>query len=118
VLKNKVVFKYFSVPTQPPSSITYSNFTSTSSATFKWGPIPQGHVNGILRGYQVTYKQIMQSELEVAEATTMSISLGPNNLSLELHDLQAHSIYRVEIAGVTDAGVGIAQTINIGTDVT
>jgi hypothetical protein len=57
----------------------------------------------------------MQSELEVAEATSMSISLGPKNFSLGFHDLQAHSIYKVEIAGVTtDAGVGIAQTIFTG----
>ncbi|XP_031571664.1 uncharacterized protein LOC116305831 [Actinia tenebrosa] len=103
------------VPSQPPSNITYKNFTSTSSATIHWDTIPLGHLNGILQGYQVTYKQIMQSELPVEEATDVTKNLGPNSSSLELNDLQAHSIYQVEIAAVTDAGIGVAHTIFLET---
>lgn len=40
--------------------------------------------------------------------------LGPNNRSLVLTGLKAHSVYQVEIAGVTDVGVGVAQTIFTG----
>ncbi|XP_031571663.1 uncharacterized protein LOC116305830 isoform X2 [Actinia tenebrosa] len=103
------------VPSQPPSNITYSNFTSTSSATIHWNPIPLGHVNGILQGYQLTYTLVTQSELDVEDGTSTTRFIGPNNRSLELIDLQAHSIYRVEIAGINDVGIGVAQTVYVET---
>ena len=102
------------VPSRPPSNVTSTNFTSTSSATINWGPIPLGHVNGRLRGYQLIYTLLVASEIKIFAATSDTVSIGPRSFTLELQGLRAHSIYRVGIAGVTDAGVGVAEVIYVG----
>ena len=56
----------------------------------------------------------MQSELEVEAGTTTTEILGPSNRSLEMKYLQAHSIYRVKIAGINKVGVGLPQIVYVG----
>lgn len=106
--------EYIIVPSLPPSNVTSSNLTSTSSSTLKWGPIPRGYINGLLIGYRIKYTLTMSSENEVDEADSITIDSGPGVLSIQLQGLQANSVYMVTIAGVNDVGVGPEDVVYIG----
>ncbi|XP_048583376.1 protein sidekick-1 [Nematostella vectensis] len=42
------------VPTLPPENVMVFN-TSTTSLKLQWGEIPSGHLNGVLRAFNITY---------------------------------------------------------------
>ena len=75
-----------------------------TSITVKWEPIPQDSRNSRLKGYRVRYQQTfsngfygdVKSELWMRSATRAT-----------LEDLEKDSVYRIEIAGETNLGIGL-----------
>ncbi|XP_048586965.1 uncharacterized protein LOC5496379 isoform X2 [Nematostella vectensis] len=103
-------------PTLPPSSVFYKNMTSISSLSIHWTPVPRDHINGVLLGYIVTYRQSHFSQIPVLHgAVTMRLTVGAEALSVTLGNLTANSIYLISIAGFTERVTGPAISFHAET---
>jgi len=94
-------FFYLStVPSKPPDNITaYS--TSSSSITITWSPISEKDAMGKLLGYLVQYKEAWTLE------SYYNTSLQATAVSAVIKGLKVLTLYRIQIAGFTSAGVGV-----------
>jgi len=70
-----------------------------STLYINWNAISIGFVPGILRGYQITYKQYFDN-------TTITTRTAPDLLQRTLLNLIPNTWYWIEIAGFTNAGLG------------
>ncbi|XP_048584826.1 deleted in malignant brain tumors 1 protein isoform X2 [Nematostella vectensis] len=89
-----------SVPSAAPE-ITRVAVISLRSVKVTWLPIPQSRVNGVLRGYHVTYNKLDESLVTRTEETT-----GPDIRDFVLLDLAKGPSYEVRVAGFTSKGTG------------
>lgn len=91
------------VPTEAPSNPNAVALDSTS-ARINWGPVPQEHHHGIIRGYRIFYrKDGNDTELvkESAEAANSTLLLS----------LAKAAKYRVKLLAFTSAGEGKASEL-------
>lgn len=75
-----------------------------SSIAVKWEPVPQGSRNGPLIGYRLEYRQIFNNG---SDGEVKFILLGKLAAEATLMKLDEASVYRIEVAGVTVAGIGV-----------
>ena len=88
------------VPSKPPDNITaYS--TSSSSIMITWSPISDEDAMGKLLGYLVQYKEAWTLE------SYYNTSLQATAVSAVIKGLKVLTLYRIQIAGFTSAGVGV-----------
>ena len=83
-------------PSAPPASVRVSEVTS-SSITVQWEPVDCIHRNGDITGYSVQY--------ESGSTQTMSVS-GGNVTEVMISSLMPSTIYSIQLAAETSAGVG------------
>ena len=75
-----------------------------SSITVKWEPVPQGSRNGLLMGYQVRYRKSFSNGSDGGIKTIFWRQ--PAN-EITLFHLDKASLYSIEVAGRTSAGIGV-----------
>ena len=97
------LFLFVSVPSYPPINLTTFN-TSSTSIHVQWGPVPKEHVNGVLRGYHVIFKESRSSVTDVTIVTVDNATL-----SVELKNLSEFREYLIHVSGFTVAGDGNAS---------
>ncbi|XP_048583941.1 uncharacterized protein LOC5510390 isoform X2 [Nematostella vectensis] len=92
------------VPDEPPTNITTFN-TSSTSIHVAWGPVPEGHHNGIILGYKVFFK---------INASTESINnviiSNASQLNIEISGLGKYELYSIWILAFTVKGNGNVST--------
>ena len=94
------MFLFSTVPSKPPDNITaYS--TSSTSIMITWSPISEKDATGKLLGYLVQYKKVWTQE------SYHNISLQATAVSAVIKGLKVFTLYRIQIAGFTSAGVGV-----------
>ena len=91
------------MPSAPPANV-HLQFVGLSSITVKWEPVPQGSRNGRLIGYQVRYQPTFSNGSH-GEIKTISRMWLVNKATL--NNLEKDSVYRIEVAGETSAGIGV-----------
>ena len=97
---SKPFFYSSAVPSKPPDNITaYS--TSSTSIMITWSPISEKEAMGKLLGYLVQYKEAW------TPGNYNNISLQASAVSAGIKWLKALTLYRIQIAGFTSAGVGV-----------
>ena len=67
-------------------------------------------MHGILTGYTVTYRAVKNPNKKLDEKEK-NITVGPNTLSLELHDLSSFTIYSIVIRAFTRKGNGTPSAV-------
>ncbi len=92
---------YFSLaPDAPPGNVTALS-PDSSRIIVTWTPIPDDSVNGILQGYRVFYRSLLD------DGNNYTVTVGPSTLKATINeDLNYTDIYEVRVAGFTNAGVG------------
>ena len=83
-----------SVPSAAPKLLSFSS--NITAIKFSWAPIPQKHVNGILRGYYVIYWQWPR-----ASPDNLVIQVNQSTLSVVITGLQENTTYGIRLAGLT-----------------
>ena len=78
-----------------------------------WGPVPDGFVQGILRGYRIYFKKI-QDMGRPASSGTRVITIGPNEYETIITLLNNFAIYSMEITAFTIKGEGPRTKITEG----
>lgn len=74
----------------------------------KWNHVPQGFRNGILDGYKVKYGQTFSNgSYSEVKFLTVFEGMQRHTLKATLTDLEKDTEYRIEVAGVTDGGIGV-----------
>lgn len=74
----------------------------TNSVNVYWSPIANDSVNGVLRGYKVFYRSLLD------EGMYSVVTVGPSTLQVFISDNFIYSdIYEVSVAGFTDVGLGV-----------
>ena len=70
----------------------------------KWEPVPKDSLNGPLKGYQVRYRQTYSngSDGEIKTGSWFKFATEAT-----LVDLEKDSVYKIEVAGETNAGIGV-----------
>ena len=103
----------FSAPDRPPVSVDITGNSSTS-ITLEFGPPTEEHLNGILRGYKILYREAATG----AENKTVNVTLktqskrrrrrdinaqskAENRSQFELNNLKPFTYYVVRVAAVT-----------------
>ena len=82
---------------------------SSTSLQVAWTPPPRDQVNGILLGYNVTYKKAGEtSASEQYINTTFNFTV--------LSGLEKFAVYEVTVSAFTKVGRGPAGNINASTD--
>ena len=84
------------VPGAAPDNVTALS-PSPHSISVEWKPLEQAEWNGILRGYLIQYS-IVDSQVNSQQLTSL---LPPNTTSYLLQNLQASTIYHIQVAAVT-----------------
>lgn len=82
------------VPSAAPKLLSFSS--NITAIKFSWAPIPQKHVNGILRGYYVIYWQWPR-----ASPDNLVIQVNQSTLSVVITGLQENTTYGIRLAGLT-----------------
>ena len=92
---------YFSVPTDPPGNVTVLS-PDSSTINVSWSHIANDSVNGVLQGYKVFYRSLLD------DGNYSVVSVGPTTLQVIIsRNFIYTDIYEVRVAGVTRAGVGV-----------
>nr|XP_033785098.1 interleukin-6 receptor subunit beta-like [Geotrypetes seraphini] len=87
------------VPRTGPANITIQKITK-HMAVVKWTEIPDEDCLGFLRGYRIYYTDTLRNK-------TLDITLNTSSYTSHLlTNLSEHTFYKVEIAGITQAGEG------------
>lgn len=96
----------------PSESPPNTNVRATSSTTIevRWQPINQGHVHGILLGYEVRYAK--HDEIPLTWETE---ALDVGILRIVLSDLAKFSPYKVVVCAKTSKGCGKEYTTIVHT---
>lgn len=89
------------VPSEPPGYVTAIS-PDTSTISVSWTHIANDSVNGVLRGYKVFYRSLLE------DGNYSTINVGPSTLQATIsEDLIYNHIYEVSVAGYTNAGDGV-----------
>ena len=102
---NNLFYFSFTAPDGPPRSfLVDGNFPT--SLSLQWSPPLLEHQNGIIVGYQVSWKlpQEGQSDAPLGTATTESTTYT-------IVDLDSSTIYNLSVAAFTKVGIGPAKSI-------
>lgn len=76
-----------------------------------WQPIRDlYYVHGILLGYTVTYRAVRNPNKELEEEEK-SITVGPNTLYAELHQLSSFTTYSIQVRAFTKKGNGTPSAV-------
>ncbi|XP_048584451.1 uncharacterized protein LOC5515158 isoform X2 [Nematostella vectensis] len=95
-------------PSLAPVGLAAQNTSSTSLLIY-WGPVPSGHVHGILRGYIVYYTRVNTSNTNFTAVNT--------TIHTTLYGLMKYTRYRVTVTAFTIKGEGpLADNITVSTD--
>ncbi|CAJ1070418.1 interleukin-31 receptor subunit alpha [Xyrichtys novacula] len=89
-------------PVSAPTNISTINVT-LDSVVLQWSPIPEEDTRGFLLGYIIRYAKYRHTGTRTEE----SITVDPMLDTCELKNLESGTAYKVQIAGVTKAGVGV-----------
>ena len=82
---------------------------SSTSLQVAWTPPPKDQVNGILLGYNVTYKKAGETTAnEQYINTTLNFTV--------LNGLEKFTVYEVTVSAFTKVGRGPAGNVNASTD--
>ena len=90
-------------PSAPPANV-HLQCVGLSSITIMWEPVPQDSRSGPLKGYRVRYRQSF-SHGSYGEIKTGFWLISATKATL--NDLEKDSVYRIEIAGETNVGIGV-----------
>ena len=92
---------YSVVPSKPPGNVTVLS-AHESAITVTWSPIRNESVNGMLLGYKVYHRSILD------DGSYSTITVGPTALKTIISDnLRYTDIYEIKVAGFTRVGVGV-----------
>lgn len=104
-------FLLFSVPSRPPINMTAFN-TSSTSINVTWEPVPDDHVNGIVLGYRLFYKQADKAIDDFSNLTVNSTVF-----SIELESLEFYTKYELQLLAFTVVGDGnVSEPVYCMTD--
>ena len=78
-----------------------------------WGPVPDGFVHGILRGYRIYFKKAREMGRTATSATRV-IAVGPNEYQATITLLNNFAMYTLEITAFTIKGEGPRTEIKEG----
>ena len=81
-----------SVPVRGPRLLSINS--TTTSVKLRWAAIPQRHVNGILRGYDVIINAVHYR-------MTSALQVNASSLGVEVPGLRRNTTYRVRLRGFT-----------------
>ena len=102
--------RYFLVPSVPVPNITLTDMVSTEWFSVRWGKIPEEYVNGILRGYRLTYYLSYRASLPIGgELKKMQQDFNIYTYHYKVTGLVNYAVYNVSIAGFTNAGNGVSE---------
>ena len=102
---------FFSVPSRPPINMTAFN-TSSTSINVTWEPVPDDHVNGIVLGYRLFYKQADKAIDDFSNLTVNSTVF-----SIELESLEFYTKYELQLLAFTVVGDGnVSEPVYCMTD--
>ncbi|XP_078349239.1 mucin-like protein [Oculina patagonica] len=88
-------------PDAPPGNVTALS-PDSARIIVSWTPIPDDSVNGILQGYKVFYRKLLD------DGNYSTVPVGPSTLQAMISgNLIYTDIYEVRVAGFTSAGVGV-----------
>ena len=96
---------FFKAPDKPPQNVSASNLTSEARIPVSWGPVPEGHVNGLLIGYSIKYQRIWTAERAALDTEEENVIVEPSETSAILQ-VQTYSVYRIKVAAFTRRGMG------------
>ena len=78
-----------------------------------WGPVPDGFVHGILRGYRIYFTKTQEIG-RPASSQTQVITCGPNVYNTTIKLLNNFAIYDLSITAFTIKGEGAMSAIEEG----
>ena len=100
---------YFLEPSAPPANVKGDNSSSTSILV-QWDEVPENDKNGIIKGYNITYKDWRTG---VEKTQTVDV---PNRL-IDLTGLNEFTKYNISVLAFTVKGDGpVSSTITVTTD--
>ena len=83
---------------------------STEWFSVRWGKIPDDYVNGILRGYRLTYYLSYRASLPIGgELVKMQQDFSIFTFYYKVTGLVNYAVYNVSITGFTNAGDGVSE---------
>ena len=100
------------VPAQPPR-LYGRNWTSDTSLSIHWDPVPSKYINGFLVRYKVIYQLMRTSEKHVKHKENV-IEIESRDNALSLTDLIPYSVYKFKISAATTVGYGPFDEIFLG----
>lgn len=98
---------FFSLaPCYPPTHVnmSYDPFMLNDIFNFTWKPVEEG-LNGILRGYEVRWKQVNSSEDYFRNITNSTTNSSASDIirEIRLTNLSLYTNYSFEVAAITVA---------------
>ena len=107
-IKKTIIKLYFlPAPSDPPTSVTTSNVTS-SSITVQWGPVNCIHRNGYITGYTMQYRVKGSDDTNNMRVTSSSTEATISGLDFATN-------YSIEVAAVNSVEAGKYSVAIIGT---
>lgn len=104
-------FIFFSVPSRSPINVTAFK-TSSTSINVTWEPVPDDHVNGIVLGYRLFYKQADKAINDFSNLTVNS-----SIFDIEINGLKFYTKYELRLLAFTMVGDGnISEPVYCMTD--
>lgn len=86
--------------------------TSSTSINVTWEPVPDDHVNGIVLGYRLFYKQADKAINDFSNLTVNS-----SIFDIEINGLKFYTKYELRLLAFTMVGDGnISEPVNCMTD--
>lgn len=102
---------FFSVPSRSPINVTAFK-TSSTSINVTWEPVPDDHVNGIVLGYRLFYKQADKAINDFSNLTVNS-----SIFDIEINGLKFYTKYELRLLAFTMVGDGnISEPVYCMTD--
>ena len=100
---------YFLEPNAPPANVKGNNSSSTSILV-QWDEVPENGKNGIIKGYNITYKD-WRTGVEKTQTVNASAS------QVDLTGLNKFTKYNISVLAFTVKGGGpLSSTITVTTD--
>ena len=104
----------FSVPSSPPTVITANN-TSSTAVIVTWQPLAKEHRNGLLLGYKVFSKSIIQHARR-RRSVELQSQVAANTTSIEIQYLLKYTIYCIRVLAYNRVGDGnISECVMVRT---
>eukprot|EP00794_Sanderia_malayensis_P017493 gene17493-19243_t len=97
------------IPTRPPVNVIGFN-TSSYSINVTWQPIEGQYRHGVILGYEITYKSVMDP------AEFVLRNEGSANVTIELQGLRNYTEYTITVGGYNIKGVGTRTMIKVRTE--